>query len=176
MNKLATLTFASLASVAIAGTPVYETTSSKKTVIPEEACFAEQELQLDVYGAFAGTYGDRHEDGWGGGIGLNYYFDRNIGVGVDGTVTDGEGEELWHVHGHLLVRFPIDNGDSCWAPYLKVGGGYQVNGEGGWSAGGGAGVEFRLSPRFGLFGEGGYYWSEGDENYAQAKAGVRFIF
>jgi hypothetical protein len=141
MNKLATLTFAGLASAAFAGQPVVSYDKGKQPIPVDEACFAEQELQLDVYGAFTGTYGDDHDDGWGGGLGLNYYFDRNIGIGVDGTVTDGEGDELWQIHGHLLIRFPIDEGDSCWAPYLKLGGGYQVNGEGGWSAGGGAGVK-----------------------------------
>ena len=176
MKQLATVLFASIASVALAGQPVYEA-SSKKTVIPEEPCFAETELQLDVYGAYAGTYGDAHEDGWGGGLGLNYYFSRHVGVGVDGTVTDGEGQELWHINGHILVRFPIDTGSLCFAPYIKAGGGYQVNGSGDWTYGAGGGIEFRLTPRFGIFGEGGYYWSADDENdYAQAKAGVRFIF
>ena len=176
MKQLATVMFASLATVAFAGQPVMET-SSKKTVIPEEPCFGETELQLDVYGAFAGTYGEQHEDGWGGGIGLNYYFSRYIGLGVDGTVTDGEGSELWHIHGHILARWPIDTGSICLAPYLKAGGGYQVNGDGDWSYGVGGGLEVRITPRFGVFGEGGYYWADGqDENYAQAKAGIRFIF
>jgi hypothetical protein len=177
MNKLATLTFASLASVAFAGQPVVSY-DSKKTVIPAEPCFAETELQLDIYGAYAGTYGDAHEDGWGGGVGINYYFTRNWGVGVDGTVTDGEGQELWHVLGHVLLRFPIEtDGGLCLAPYIKAGGGYQVNGSGDWAYGAGAGIEFRLSQRVGIFGEGGYYWSADDENdFAQAKAGVRFIF
>jgi hypothetical protein len=174
MKQLATVMFASLATVAFAGQPVMET--SKKTVIPEEPCFGETELQLDVYGAYAGTYGDKHADGWGGGIGINYYFSRYIGLGVDGTVTDGEGSELWHIHGHVLARWPIDTGSICLAPYIKAGGGYQVNGSGDWSYGVGGGIEVRVTPRWGVFGEGGYYWAESDENYAQAKAGVRFIF
>lgn len=175
MKQLATVMFASLATVAFAGQPMMET-SGKKTVIPPEPCFGETELQLDVYGAYAGTYGDKHEDGWGGGVGINYYFSRYVGLGVDGTVTDGDGSELWHIHGHVLARYPIDTGSVCLAPYIKAGGGYQVNGSGDWAYGVGGGLEVRITPRFGIFGEGGYYWAESDENYSQAKAGVRFIF
>ena len=174
MNKLAFLTFASLASVALAGTPVVD--SGKKTVVPEEPCFGETELQLDVYGAYTDVDGDRHESGWGGGVGINYYFQRYIGIGADATVTDGEGSELWQFGGHVLFRLPIDNGGLCWAPYAKLGGGYQVNGEGDWFYGAGGGIEFRVTPRIGLFGEGGYYWSEHDSDFVQAKAGVRFVF
>ena len=178
MKQLATVMFASLASVAFAGQPVYQATGKEiKNPIPPEPCFAETELQLDVYGAFVGPDGGVHHDGWGGGLGVNYYFSRHIGVGVDGTVTDNEGPELWQVHAHLLARFPIDTGSFCFAPYLKVGGGYQLDSQNDWSYGVGGGIEFRLTPRFGIFGEGGYYWTESDSNnYAQAKAGIRFIF
>ena len=174
MNKLATVLFASIASVAFAGQPVVE--SSKKTVIPEEPCFGETELQLDIFGAYTSVSGDDHESGWGGGVGVNYYFQRYIGLGADYTITDGEGEELHQINGHLLFRYPIDTGSLCLAPYLKVGGGYQVNGGGDGVYGVGGGLEVRVTPRFGIFGEGGYYWSGEDNDYAQAKAGVRFVF
>lgn len=174
MKKLATVLFASIASVAFAGQPVVE--SSKKTVIPEEPCFGETELQLDVFGAYTSVDG-AHEDGWGGGVGINYYFQRYIGIGADYTVTDGEGQELHQINGHLLFRYPIDTGSLCLAPYAKLGGGYQVNGSDDWVYGAGAGLEVRITPRFGIFGEGGYYWSGSeDADYAQAKAGVRFVF
>jgi hypothetical protein len=176
MKKLATLTFASLATVAFAGQPVVTTYDKGYKAPPEEPCFAEQELQLDIYGAFVETEGNTHNGGWGGGIGVNYYFSRHIGIGVDYTITDGEGEELHHVNGHLLARWPIDLGDLCLAPYLKLGGGWQVNGGSDGNYGGGGGIEFRLNPTFGIFAEGGYYWSGDDDEYIQAKAGIRFIF
>ena len=144
---------------------------------PPEPCFAETELQLDIYAAGAFITHDSGDDGFGGGIGLNYYFTRNFGVAVDGTLTDND-NGTWQTFGHLLVRFPIDSGSLCWAPYLKVGGGYTVDGDDPWVWGGGGGVEFRLNPKFGIFAEGGYYWGIHDSaaDFTQVKAGVRFIF
>ena len=175
MKQLATVLFASLTTAAFAGQPVIE--SSKKTVIPEEPCFGETELQLDVYGAGAFVTHNSDEDGWGGGLGLNYYFSRYIGVGVDGTVTSQD-DGVWQFHGHLLARWPIDTGSLCLAPYLKVGGGWQVDGSDDWAWGGGAGIEFRVTPTVGIFTEGAYYWGVNDSavDYTQVKAGVRFIF
>ena len=176
MKKLATLTFASLATVAFAGQPVVTTVDKGYKPIVTEPCFAEQELQLDLFGAFIETEGDSHDGGWGGGIGINYYFSRHIGIGVDYTIVDGDGEELHLVNGHLLARWPIDLGDLCLAPYLKAGGGWQVNGASDANWGGCGGIEFRLNPEFGIFAEGGYYWSADDDNYIAARAGIRFIF
>ena len=175
MKQLATVLFASLTTVAFAGQPVVE--SSKKTVIPQEPCFGETELQLDIYGAGALPTHDAADDGWGGGLGVNYYFSRYIGVGVDGTLTDND-NGTWQFHGHLLARWPIDTGSLCFAPYIKAGGGYHTDGIDPWVWGVGAGIEFRVTPRVGIFGEGAYYWGANNSeiDYTQLKAGVRFVF
>src|SRR5262245_58810295 len=140
MNKLATVLFASIATAAYAGTPVVHS-HKDKVIPPVEACFGETELQLDVFGAYTDVKG-AHADGWGGGVGVNYYFQRYVGIGADYTVTDGEGEEVHQILGHLLFRLPIDNGGFCWAPYLKLGGGVQMDGSNEGVLGGGGGIEF----------------------------------
>jgi hypothetical protein len=173
MKKLAIIAMAGFATSAFAGTPMVS--SGKKTVTPPEACFAETELQLDVYAAYSSSDGD-HGDGFGGGLGINYFFQRYFGIGVDTTLTDGDTSAVWQISGSLIGRYPIELGSVCLAPYVKVGGGLQVDGgpEGYISTGGG--LEFRVTPRLGIFGEGSYNFSEGENDFAQARLGMRFVF
>ena len=174
MKILATLSLAFVASAAFAGQPVMD--SSKKGPIPLEPCFQDKELQLDIFASYVWANG-KYDDGIGGGLGVNYYFSRNIGLGVDAQLTDADNDSaLWQFTGNILVRFPIENNGTCFAPYLKFGGGYQMDGSGDFIYGGGAGIEFRVTPRLGIFGEGGYYWAESDNNFAQARVGVRLVF
>jgi opacity protein-like surface antigen len=185
------LTFSLLACLSLAG-PCFagqRTVSSGKDYsktpqAPIESCFKEQELQLDVFGAFADGNrphaGPFQEHGWGGGIGLNYFFSRTMGLGVDATWLaahdntggdarrnndrdDGRDDRVFEklgidsdlttIHnfsGSFIFRFPLDG--ACLAPYLFVGGGFHVDGEQWASAHGGAGVEYRVVPqKIGIF-------------------------
>jgi hypothetical protein len=175
MNKsiLTTLFTAAVVSTGYAGQPIVDY-KTDKTVVKEQ-CFADQELQLDIYGAFVSSEGDgHHPEGWGAGLGLNYYFDRHIGVGLDATFIDFD-DLLYQFSGNVLFRWPIE-GDLCWAPYAKLGGGYQMNGSGDAFVFGGLGFEFRFNPKFGFFTEGGYGWSDDNDNFIQARAGLRIVF
>lgn len=179
MKTLATLSFAFIASAAFAGQPMVMTDTSKKGPVPMEPCFHDQEIQLDVFGTFVASSGAaEYQDGFGGGLGINYYFHRNIGFGVDGQVTSADdGQPLWQFTGNVLLRYPVDTGTFCFAPYAKLGAGYQMDGNGDFIYGGMLGIEFRLNERIGVFGEGGYYWSDEDSNdSAIARVGVRFVF
>jgi hypothetical protein len=176
MNKplLTTLVVAAVISAANAGQPIVDYKSNKTTVV--EQCFADQELQLDIYAAYVSSEGDGgHGDGWGGGLGLNYYFNRHLGAGLDATATDGSGDVLYQFSGNLLLRWPIE-GSLCWAPYAKLGGGYQMNGSGDAFLTAGAGFEIRFNPKLGFFTEGSYNWSDDDDNFIQARAGLRIVF
>jgi hypothetical protein len=170
-------------------------------VIAPTPCFKDREFQLDLFGAYvdgnaldhAGPWQDH---GWGGGIGLNYFFTRYIGVGIEGSALygrenrqrDDRGNDLsrakhttvYSGSGSLIFRMPIES--ICLAPYAYLGGGISVDGDK-WAAGfGGVGVEYRVVPeRVSLFMDGRctYYgdrYDHGDQNNYTGKAGIRFIF
>lgn len=141
---------------------------------PSTPCFHDQELQLDVFGLYGWTAKGNHDDGFGGGLGVNYFFTENFGVGVDGSVRDAD-PALWTASASLIARFPIDLGSTCLAPYVLAGGGLQANGTitGEWHAGGG--LEFRVAPNFGVFTEGRYFWAENNDQI-QARLGFRVVF
>src|SRR3954467_8100173 len=112
-----TLTTTLFASIALAATSFagHEMVSSgkefkDKTPIPTY-CFNAGELQLDVFGAYQVGEGPNHagpihDHGWGGGIGINYFFTRYVGVGAEGywiytehnarTAADDDGKTTFH--------------------------------------------------------------------------------
>lgn len=178
MKKIALSLFACLAFAGsvLAGHEVsYK--DSKKTVIPPEPCFKDTELQLDVFASYTANQGGGYSDGFGGGIAVNYFFHRMIGIGVDGNVYDGDVNGVWDTTARLIIRFPIE-GSVCLAPYIFGGGGAQTNGELTGSLHLGGGLEWRATHTFGVFGEGRYTWVEGDSDNdaAQARLGIRFVF
>jgi hypothetical protein len=161
---------AALTGTSIAGTPMY---SSKSYAAPEP-CFRDTELQLDVFGSYSdGRAG--HGDGWGGGLGVNYFFTRILGVGAAANVYDGNSNGEWNFDLDLIARFPIEGG-VCIAPYILAGGGLGANGDtyGTWNVGGG--LEWRATSSFGIFGEGRYIWGESSQDTATARVGLRFVF
>src|SRR5207247_1334735 len=97
-----------------------------------------------------------HGDGFGGGLGVNYFFSRYFGIGVSGNLRDGDANGIWNVDGSLIARYPLELGTVCIAPYILAGGGFEADGStvGTWHAGGG--LEWRATPTFGIFGEGRY--------------------
>src|SRR6266478_9944805 len=163
MKKLTITLLASiaLAATSLAGTEVFNG-KDKKVVIPP-TCFNDKELQFDVFGAYAVGEGGSHagpirDHGWGGGIGVNYFFSRYIGIGAEGywIAADhngavGGGDTVVHnVNGSLIFRLPIDS--LCLAPYAYLGGGAAIDGED-WAVGfAGVGLEYRVVPhKIGVF-------------------------
>ena len=161
------------ASSAFAGPEVKE--SKQITAPAPEFCFRDQEFQLDVFGSYTDSRtANPHGDDFGGGIALNYFFIRNVGIGVDGNVFDGNANGVWSTTGRLIVRLPVES--ICVSPYVFGGGGYEVDGKGFGTAHAGGGIEYRATRNIGIFGEGRYTWGEDDRNSAQARVGVRFVF
>jgi hypothetical protein len=161
-----------LAGTGIAGTPMY---TSKDPVAPEP-CFNDVELQLDVFGSYNdGRARADRGDGWGGGLGVNYFFTRILGFGAAANLYDGDGEGEWNFDFDVIARFPIEGG-VCIAPYVLAGGGLATNGNtvGTWNVGGG--LEWRATSSFGVFGEGRYIWGAQDEDTVTARVGLRFVF
>jgi hypothetical protein len=174
------LTFSFLASAALAASAFagHEAISTKEYKAPmPEPCFRDNEFQLDIFGSYSGEEDNGDiGDGFGGGVGVNYFFTRNFGIALSGNVYDGTHNGIWHTDLDVVIRFPIENG-ICIAPYIQGGGGILTDGTtvGTWNAG--AGLEWRATPTFGIFGEGRYIWgANGDTDTAQARVGLRFVF
>ena len=182
------LASAIVASSALAGDEVVN--KDYKQPAPPSTCFRDQEVQLDFFGSFMNLpYGhdyyfqhfnntpgfrDNQRDGGGGGVGVNYFFLRYFGVGVDGDF-DSNVEGVANYTGKFILRLPIEAGGVCIAPYVFGGGGgeslfddHNVNGFanrnvrgegtlGAWMVGGG--LEWRITPMFGVFVEGRYTWT-----------------
>lgn len=175
----------------------------KEVVEPAPDClFRDNELQLDVFGLgdfYKGANGDFLGSGtvvrqfsgrpaWGGGLGLNYFFARHFGVGVEQSmygrniVTQSTpadrgnfGFFRWATIGNLFVRYPICQWNL--SPYLMVGGGANygmrpntdVNVPGGarrtYRMAGqgfghvGGGLEYRVTENIGLFSDARYLFS-----------------
>jgi hypothetical protein len=174
MKKLTLSFLASLAFVA-SSFGGHEVVSKEYKGPVVEPCFKDVELQLDVFASYYGGNNNLFGDGFGGGIGVNYFFTRNIGIAASGTLYDGDDHEIWNADLDLVFRFPIENG-ICIAPYIVAGGGLECDGTiiGTWNAG--AGLEWRTSPTFAIFGEGRFIGGALDEEVWTARLGLRFVF
>jgi hypothetical protein len=173
MKKIAIpfLACLAIASSAFAG---HEMKESKEYKAAAEPCFKDQELQLDVFASYTDSRGS-HGDGFGGGLAVNYFFMKYVGVGVDGNIFDGDSNGVWDATGRVIFRYPIE-GSVCLAPYIFGGGGVLTDSVtvGTWHAGGG--LEWRATHTIGIFGEGRYTWGADNQDAAQARLGVRFVF
>ncbi len=195
--KKATITL--LASLALAATTFAGTeiqSGKDKNPGPLATCFNDRELQVDVFGAYTDGNASTHagpirDHGWGGGVGVNYFFTRNIGIGAEGLWENGvdnasqhhghSGDDVFHnVDGSLIFRLPLDQ--YCLAPYAFLGGGAVMDGND-WAVGFvGVGVEYRIIPaKVGLFTDArwnyfGDRYDRGDQNNFTIRAGLRLIF
>ena len=202
------LTFSLIACLSLAGScfagdrTVYSGKTSKSYKRPQppmESCFKDQELQLDIFGAYADGNaldhaGPLQDHGVGGGVGVNYFFTRMVGVGFDVTglygrenrqhdergSIDAKHTTMYGFTGSVILRFPIDS--SCIAPYLFAGGGFHTDGDN-WASGhAGIGFEYRIVPqKLGIFTDArwtyyGTRYGNGDQNNVMARLGVRVVF
>jgi len=190
---LSLLTALAVATPSIAGTVVV----SKEYVAPNPPppCFKDQEFSIDLFYSFNdGRPGRYHyfHDGSGGGVGLNYFFARYIGISVEGNWWGGArkdyNEDLGRstsskrtvthqVAGHLVLRYPVELSNFCFAPYIFGGGGGIWDGKGTGFGDVGAGMEFRITQNFGIFGD--WRWNfTGDKanDLSTTRAGIRFTF
>jgi hypothetical protein len=164
-----------LASSAFAGQEVKDTKDTKS--IPEEPCFKDQELQLDIFGSWTDSnHNNPHRNGFGGGAAVNYFFMKYVGIGVDSDTYDGGHRAVENFSGRVIARLPIESGSFCLAPYAFVGGGLLFDDVtvGTWHAGGG--LEWRATHKIGIFTEGRYTWGGNNVDATQVRAGVRIVF
>ena len=145
--------------------------------------YTDNELSLDFFGSYlAGEHkienvfhnSIRHGF-WGGGVGVNYFFLRNLGVSADMNIPDdGGGNFVNNVYGSLIARFPICN--SGLAPYVFGGGGRQTQPAWEWTGHAGVGMEYRFNPVTGVFVDSRYTWVKHTSDEIMFRAGLRFVF
>ncbi|MGZ4963346.1 MAG: hypothetical protein ACXWJB_16115 [Limisphaerales bacterium] len=141
------------------------------------------ELQLDLFGTYnhaIANFDDIFENSWkhghwGGGVGMNYFFTKYIGVGAD-TFFQEHGHLFNNFTGNLFVRWPIAN--SGFAPYIYGGAGWRdgstvPSGADTFTADGGVGLEYRFNAHLGLFTDVRYTWTEKTADECLARAGFR---
>ncbi len=142
----------------------------------EKDLFRSNELSFDVFGLYATTLKPGlYNDDFGGGLGVNYFFTKYIGVGLDGYAWDGSKDDVvYAVSGNLIFRYPIE--EMHLAPYAFIGpGGHfgpttQVSGQAG------AGVEFRFTEHVGMFADARYVLTDKTNDYLLPRVGLRFAF
>ena len=192
MNKTLTLLAVVIASAAtsFAG----EAVSSKKVVVaPQEDLFRAGELQLDVFAAgAAGVYNQpkgytnngraygqnksRSLNGFGGGLGLSYFFTKYFGIGIDDTLTslNGNGHVYNSTQADLIARLPFES--LHLAPYALVGGGATWGTKSQGDGNVGIGLDYRFNRSIGLFAESRYLYGNNGLSESLTRAGLRFIF
>jgi hypothetical protein len=144
--------------------------------------FTAQELSFDAFGSYLA--GERkfnklfetniRHGTWGGGVGLNYFFLRELGLGVDMNIPDNGGNFIDSVSGSLIGRFPL--GQSGWAPYIFGGGGRGTDPTWEWLGHAGVGMEYRFNPGTGIFVDGRYIWHDKSYDRLLLRAGFRLVF
>ena len=144
---LGILFFATIASVAFAGSEY--SGKEMKQVVPPPCLewYADNEWNVSLWGTYVFTGNEWRDDryiesdhAWGGGADAKYFFHRYFGVGIEGWVVDAtrkfedvtgvevfrlrrghESRAVGSVLGTLTLRYPIHC--SRFAPYLWAGGG-----------------------------------------------------
>ncbi len=170
------------ASMSFAGQAV----SSKKVVVAADDCrFRANEWQIDasVVGA-GGNYNNQSGGGVGGNLGVNYFFSKYIGVGIDDSVggfwpsSNSAAQGVDSLQADLLLRYPICSWNL--APYLMVGGGASWGSASQGDGNVGAGLEYRFTPNVGLFADCRWLYggstSAGQLSMALPRVGLRFAF
>lgn len=148
---------------------------------PEGDKYLAQEFSIDVFGSYKRGAAnvtdvfDEPEHGiFGGGLGVNYFFTKMLGVGADVSMHDNGRQFVDNVAANLIARFPI--GDTAFAPYVLGGAGYEFDPTGDWEGHAGIGVEFRMNPRTGVFADARYIWPNSSGDSSLIRTGLRFAF
>lgn len=145
--------------------------------------YTASELSFDMFGSYLA--GEQKVENifktnirhgfWGGGVGLNYFFTRNLGIGGNLNIPDdGGGNFIDSFGGDVIARFPID--PSGLAPYIFGGGGRQTDPEWQFYGDAGVGLEYRFNPVTGIFSDARYVWADKTSDGLLIRAGLRFVF
>jgi len=141
---------------------------------PEEATYSAHEISADLFASFIGDDSSFGDGDFGGGLGLNYFLTREIGLGTDVNISADGGSLIDMVNLSGIYRLPIK--ESGFAPYVYGGGGKGIDPDWQWLGHLGLGVEFRLNPNIGVFTDARYIWASESSERVLIRAGLRLIF
>ena len=182
-------TLSAFAMTAHAGTP------TSTAILPPpapESLYNAGELQFDLFGQYGVTSSGNErligDDAFGGGIGVNYFITRWFGIGGEGSLFDTEGDSVGTATFNVFLRAPL--GESGFAVYGFTGIGITFNADDIDSddfddfnddvllqGHVGVGVEYRFTPKIGIFSDARYTFVERDDSdFVLIRAGVRFAF
>ncbi len=156
--------------------------------------FKAQELSLDLFASYTAAqqgideiFNTNIEHGdWGGGVGLNYFFTRELGIAADINMPDNGGNLVDSASGSLVFRLPWEAAGL--APYVFGGGGRLTEPSWQWSLHAGLGLEWRFSQHIGIFADGRYVWADDayddtyrhqskfDGDHLLLRSGLRLVF
>jgi hypothetical protein len=172
-----------LAAIAFTGNVVAGTDyKTSKNVVEDTCLYRNSEFQVDTFAT--GAFYKNGRPGWGGGLGLNYFLFRYIGLGIEQDLIgrDDNGSNAyaeWGTIGNVFLRYPICSLNL--APYVMVGGGafYGTSKTTGVGHVGG-GLEYRFNNNIGVFTDARWLFTgngNNDDNGALlGRAGLRFSF
>lgn len=141
------------------------------------------EMSMDVFATGSiGKYTIDHisnnrikHNGQGGfGLGLNYFFTKNLGIGGDAYSENTDGRFVDSASVSMILRLPI--GEGGLAPYGFAGVGHQFELDELSFLQAGAGLEYRCTPKAGLFVDARMVWPDKTQYYGVARIGIRFAF
>lgn len=111
----------------------------------------------------------------GAGAGLEFFFNRYIGIEAEGFSETTHNTFVNDAGGHLVFRWPI--AETGLAPYIFGGGGHEFYPLGNNNYGdGGVGLEFRFVRYFGIFADARIVAADHAGYYGLGRLGLRFTF
>ena len=144
-------------------------------------CYKDREWQLSLFYSFSNhpTNG-----GFGGGVGLDYFFHRYVGIGVEGNWFPGGEKDavITQAIGNVFLRYPVelDGGHFAVAPYLFGGaGGLWDNKRSAGEGHIGIGLEGRFSEHWGIFADIRNAWTSypgAGADIVEFRSGLRVLF
>ena len=181
MNKI---TLSVLAAFAVTSSAFAAAKDFKQPVAPQ--FFKDTEVALDAFYSYNDAQPRSPKqyftDRSGGGVGVNYFFQRYFGVDVEGNWWKGaqadKKETVSQVTANLIIRYPIEFTSFGVAPYILGGGGAAFSDQNCGFSDVGAGVEVRLTPQVGIFSDWRWNFMTGGNRNDETttRAGVRFVF
>lgn len=170
--KLAVIGMFALSSSVMAGSDLK---TSKEVIAPNDCKFRNNELQLDVFGT--GGFYQQGNPAWGGGVGVNYFFLKYVGLGVEQDLMARDNASVWGTFGNVFLRYPICSWNL--APYAVAGlGGLYGNGKSVLAGTVGGGLEYRITDHIGVFADARWLYngSVSKDGAILARTGIKFAF
>lgn len=146
--------------------------------------FTANEFSFDAFGSFTAAENKlsdifetniRHGK-WGGGVGVNYFLTREIGIGGDINIPDNGGNFVDSMNASLIARWPFET--TGLAPYIFGGFGRATDPAWSWTGHAGVGLEFRMNPITAVFTDARYVWADKSSvsDELELRGGLRFVF